>query len=48
MKIFRGFRVFQYMLYGKNRKPGNAVNQQKASWIKKAPSVNRLLLLKNC
>ena len=39
MKIFRGFRVFEYAQWQK-RKPGNAGTPQKVSQIKKTLITN--------
>ena len=48
LKKFSMVSAFSNVLYGKIRKLENAGNQQKAFYIKKAPSVNLLPLLENC
>ena len=47
MKIFRGFWIFEYALWQKNPKPGNAGSQQKAFQIENT-NCQWLQLLENC
>ena len=46
-KIFHGFHVFEYLLWQKT-KTQKCRKSLQSFLIKKAPSVNLLLLLENC